>query len=378
MTMETYNLGNILTFESKTKKRASEGRSNGKYLFFTSSPLQNKFAEEFDFEGEYLIFGTGGNPSMHYCHQKFSTSADCLVVRTNSKTILLKYVYYFLLENFYLLEMGFKGIGLKHISKEYIKNININIPDIEIQKETILILEKAEKIKEKIKEANNKISKMIQLVFYQMFLDPKLNTNKFLEKEISDIVLNKKGAIRMGPFGSQLKKGELVSEGIRVLWIENIVNNKFDYKFGKYITKQKYKQLKGFTVYSDNILITMMGTIGRVAIVPKGIDSAIISSHLLKIELDLSKCNPIFLKYMLLSDYVQNQFRDRAHGMIMSGLNTEIIKKTKIFLPPIELQNSFAKIVEKISSISQKQSSTNIEQLFSALMQRAFNNKIIA
>ena len=313
---------------------------------------------------------------MHYYKEKFSSSADCFVITINNKLILLKYVYYFLLGNFHLLEGGFKGVGLKHISKGYLEKIEIKVPSIEIQRGIISILEKAQRLKQKRNDANNEVANMIHLIFYDMFGDPEVNPYKFPEKNIQDIALDKKGAIRMGPFGSQLKKDELVKEGVRVLWIENIVGNEFDYKFGKYITKEKYEQLKGFRVYPENLLITMMGTIGRVSIVPKDIGLAIISSHLLKIEVDLSKCNPVFLKYMILADYVQNQFRSKSHGMIMSGLNTEIIKKTKIFLPKIELQNKFAKIVEKILSILQKQSAEEIDILFDNLMYKAFNEKL--
>ena len=114
---------------------------------------------------------------------------------------------------------------------------------------------------------------------------------------VENVAQKEKGSIRMGPFGSQLKKAELTDKGIRVLWIENVVKNEFEYKQGKFITEKKYEQLKGFTVTPDELLITMMGTIGRVAIVPDNIDRAIISSHLLRIKLDNQLCEPKYKVY---------------------------------------------------------------------------------
>ena len=50
---------------------------------------------------------------------------------------LLKYIYYYLSINIKILEKGFIGLGLRHISKEYINNIKIPIPSLESQKEII-------------------------------------------------------------------------------------------------------------------------------------------------------------------------------------------------------------------------------------------------
>jgi len=67
---------------------------------------------------------------------------------------------------------------------------------------------------------------------------------------------NEKSSIRMGPFGSSLKIHELLDSGkIKTLWIENIVNNEFTWEYQKFISKEKYQELKGFTVKPDDILI---------------------------------------------------------------------------------------------------------------------------
>ena len=48
--------------------------------------------------------------------------------------ILIKYIYYYLLNNMEILENGFVGLGIKNLSNDYIKNIKIPIPTIEKQK----------------------------------------------------------------------------------------------------------------------------------------------------------------------------------------------------------------------------------------------------
>jgi len=163
-----------------------------------------------------------------------------------------------------------------------------------------------------------------------------------------DVVPDPKSSIKIGPFGSSLKKHELTDSGIRVLFIENVVNNKFEYKTGKFITRQKYEDLKGFTVKSSDVLVTMMGTIGRVCVVPDDIDTAIISSHLTKITLDQKKILPRYFSLLLTSPIIFDQMRIEARGIAMPGLNSRIIKNLKFILPPLETQK---KIVKKLDYI---------------------------
>lgn len=165
---------------------------------------------------------------------------------------------------------------------------------------------------------------------------------------------NKK-SIRMGPFGSSLKKEELVDSGIMTLWIENIVKNEFSWEYKQYITEKKFQELKAFKVEPDDVLMTMMGTIGKVAIVPKDIGDAIITSHLLKITLDEKKCLPNYLYYFLQSHFVYRQLIRESRGVVMGGLNTEIIKNLLIKVPPIPEQEKIISILSKIDLSIKKQ-----------------------
>ena len=62
----------------------------------------------------------------------FSCSTDNIIIKINSEQ-LVKYIYYYLLININILQKGFIGVGLQHISKDYLCNIKIKIPSIEQQ-----------------------------------------------------------------------------------------------------------------------------------------------------------------------------------------------------------------------------------------------------
>ena len=86
---------------------------------------------------------------MHYANEPFSTSTDCLVAISTDKNFNTKFVYYYIFGNIQVLERGFKGAGLKHISKKYIQDIEIPIFDLNIQNEIVSILDKLETLIQK-------------------------------------------------------------------------------------------------------------------------------------------------------------------------------------------------------------------------------------
>jgi len=122
--MKRLLFSDLFKFEKKSTVKAGEGRNEGKYPFYTSSSKLSKRIDDFLFDKPALIFGTGGQASVHYSKEKFSVSTDCLVASPiESSKVDSAFVYYYLFGNLTILEEGFKGAGLKHISKSYISEI---------------------------------------------------------------------------------------------------------------------------------------------------------------------------------------------------------------------------------------------------------------
>ena len=362
-------IAELCNYAPKSKIKAGDAVCDGQYMFFTSSSEEDKRYNDYQIDGEGIIMGTGGNVTLHYYNGKFSVSTDCVVLQPKSH-ISCKYLYYFFLANYPLLEAGFKGAGLKHTNKNYIGNIDIdNIPTIEEQNKIVSVLDEITKV---LSNKNNMIQCFDELTkarFVEMFGRSEKNWPLV---NIGQICTD----ARTGPFGSSLHHDEFVDKGVFVLGIDNAVENDFSYKRMRYITEEKYQQLKRYTVYPGDVIITIMGTIGRSAVIPNNIPLAINTKHLACLTPDYNKVDSVFLcKAFQIHPEVQEQLMDNAKGAIMDGLNLGIIKNLKLHLPPLQEQRAFKTLctkVDKTKSIVQ-QSVKETQLLFDSLMQEYFS-----
>lgn len=369
----------LFKFLPKSKVKAGNGIEEGEYKFFTSSHIQSKYVNEFIYNGESLIIGSGGNASVHYCDEKFATSTDCFVVEKQNEKIYVKYVYYFLKTNFQILENGFKGAGLKHISKKYISNIKIPLLSIDIQKKIALYLSQIENIIDTRQNSIALLDPFLKNIFLEMTIFNKDNKN-WEKQTIVQLLLNQKNSIRTGPFGSDLLHSEFTEDGdVAVLGIDNAVQNKFVWNKKRYISFEKYQKLERYKINPNDVIITIMGTIGRTAVIPENIPIAINTKHLAAISLNQELANSEFIAYSLREDpLILSQLKKKAKGAIMDGLNLTIIKNLKILLPPIKLQEKFSMILKKIENtkIIYENSLNELNELFESVSQKAFIGKL--
>lgn len=129
-------MGAACSFLGKSTRNASFGTDDGVYNFYTSG-ANTKKCDVADYSDESIIVGTGGMASIKY-DANYSCSADNFVaVSTDTRTVVIKYIYYYLQQNIDLLENGFKGSVIKHLSKEYLETLEIPLPSIEKQNKIV-------------------------------------------------------------------------------------------------------------------------------------------------------------------------------------------------------------------------------------------------
>lgn len=374
--MKQNKLSNLFDFLPKSKIKAGNGLEEGKYPFYTSSENQAKYLDEFQHEPGCLVFGTGGKASVHFTTSRFATSADCITIRPKPKAkIGANYVFQFFKGNMQVLESGFKGAGLRHISKKYISDIQISHPEeLDDQKRIAHLLGKVEGLIARRKQHLQQLDDLLKSVFLEMFGDPVRNEKGWKLKRL--IVVSE---FENGDRSSNYPSGnDLVEDGILFISTKNISNNSLDFQTRSFITQEKFESLSRGKVRYGDILITLRGTLGRCCIFNSTeYPTAFINAQIMIIR-PKAEINPVFLHGYLTSKQISGLLQKIGNGAAVPQLTATQLKELRIPIPDPDLQNQFAAIVEKVEGIKSRyqQSLADLEILYGALGQKAFKGEL--
>jgi len=261
------------------------------------------------------------------------------------------YVYKFLRSKFEYLNSHITGATIPHLEKKSVINLKVPLPSLPTQKKIVSILEKAEKLKELRKKADKLTDDYLKSVFLEMFGDPGRNekgweTKNFLEIfNITTGKLNSNAAVESGkyPFFTCSKNTfriDRYSFDCEALLLSG--NN----ASGEYSVKHYNGK---FDAYQRTYVLTF-----------KNAENSYRFFHFL-LEKKLE------------------ELRSRSIGTNTKYLTLGILKWINLIVPPIELQNKFAEIVKQVEKMKeyQKKSQQQIEDLFNALMQKAFRGELV-
>jgi len=364
-------------FMKKTGRSASFGMTNGKYPFFTSSQEISKWTDMPDLEGPALIFGTGGKASVHYVEGAFSTTNDCYAVIPKNRCLeQAKFSFYFLAHNIHLIESGFRGAGLKHVSKKHLEAILLPIRNPAEYARVNSILDKAGGIRQKCKLIPQLANDFLRSAFLEMFVDPNSNPERYHIDDISQHFSTERSGTQSGPFGAALKKHEYVEKGVPVWGIDNIQYNKFLPEPKLFISNEKYEQLERYQVQSGDVLISRAGTVGRMCIAKPKVNKSIISTNLVRVVLNETTMLPdYFVSLFTFAPHRIGSLKTNKKDKAFTFLNPKTLKNLKIPVPPIDLQLKYRHLSEKLVDFvdgTEKQSQ-GYGDLYSSLAHRMFH-----
>ena len=200
---------------------------------------------------------------------------------------------------------------------------------------------------------------------------------------LEEILESNPTSIKAGPFGSSLKKEYYVSHGYKIYGQEQVIRG--DPFYGNYyIDEQRYQSLRSCSVKTGDILITLVGTIGRALVLPNGIEPGIINPRLAKISVDKRFVNSNYIKSYLESSSVRHYLSTVSHGGTMEILNLGIIKRLPIPLPPLSEQEFLMKYIQHNSSMIYnlreviQQIIKYEETLYQSILNLAFEGKLVS
>jgi type I restriction enzyme S subunit len=269
--------------------------------------------------------------------------------------------------------------GQKRVPRDFVGRFQIPVPPLTDQRRIADILDRVDAIRRKREAAIAAAEQLLHGGFMTTVGPAAAGYKQWRESAIEALVEDRPGAMRTGPFGSDLKHSEFVDAGIAVLGIDNAVQNRFAWDERRFITPEKYEQLRRYSVQPGDVIITIMGTTGRSAVVPDDIPPAITTKHLATLTLDRNKAEPEFVSQAIhRHPEVLAQINQSHRGAIMAGLNLGLIKSLRLRVPPIDVQRGFTTLTQRIRATEARLrcASEVSDTLYHSLVQRAFRGEL--
>ncbi|HMM81143.1 MAG TPA: restriction endonuclease subunit S [Pyrinomonadaceae bacterium] len=163
---------------------------------------------------------------------------------------------------------------------------------------------------------------------------------------IKYFVLQKNGAIKTGPFGSQLTSAEMQSGSIKVYNQRSVIDCDFE-SGDNFITDAKFADLAGFEAFPGDLLVTTRGTIGRAEILPDNAERGILHPCLLRLQPDNSRINTVFIKTLIQdSNLMRTQLSYLSNATTIDVIYSNTIASVIVPVPPIEEQGEILKFLD--------------------------------
>ena len=162
-----------------------------------------------------------------------------------------------------------------------------------------------------------------------------------------DKLLSKnKNSMRSGPFGSALKKDDLSLSGTPFLGIDNVFEECFSDDFKRFVPDDLLSKFTKFEVFGGDVMITIMGTVGRACVYPYDSGPALSSKHLWTMTFE-NYPSELMAWQLNYAPWVKHHFSKYSQGGIMDAISSKVLKTCPIIVP---LDSDISSLLKTVKS----------------------------
>ena len=323
-------------------------------------------------KSDVIIAWDGANAGTVSCNLDGYIGSTLAILRPSTQQLFAPYLSRFLEGKFDYLQENSTGATVPHISRDVLENLEVPLPNLNEQQRIAGLLEQADRLRRTRRYALELSDSFLPAAFLEFFGDPVRNTMNWECAVLEEVCADESG-IKAGPFGSSLKKEFYSKSGIRIYGQEQVIGG--DFRIGDYyISKEMFFDFAAYEVLPGDLLISLVGSFGKVIVVPKDIERGIINPRLLKITPKPERIKAVFIAKLIEHPLVQRELLRMSHGGTMGILNASLLRLLRVIVPPLPLQEQFAALVaqhEHLRAI-QREAVHQAEHLFQTLLHSAF------
>jgi type I restriction enzyme S subunit len=309
-------------------------------------------------------------------------STEFHVVRADKTRLDGRYLVHFLRRNEIRVD-GARNMtgsgGQRRVPRHYLESLSVPLPPLPEQRRVADILDQANALRAKRREALAQLDILAKSVFIEMFGDPLVNPKHWKLGTIKDALLN--GwllGLQDGNHGeSHPKVSDFSKKGIPFVMANCLVDGELDIEKAYKLDESWLRKLRIGFAQPNDLLISHKGTVGELAIVPENCPNAILSPQTTYYR-PSHKLNVRFLMGFFGTQWFQTILEKEAIQSTRAYIGITRQKALPMMFPPLELQNQYAAQIEIISGIRRKhlEAMRVLDSLCASLQHRAFRGEL--
>ena len=373
MSVQYVKLGDVCAKDSSNIAQKDLKDCFGKYpVYGAGGYIQN--VDFYHQEDEYIAIvkdGAGVGRAM-ILPAKSSVIGTMQYIIPDKNKVDMHYLYYAIINM--ALGKYFSGATIPHIYfKDYQKEI-FKLPDLETQKKIADNLKNIDLIIAKKNKQIGLFNELVKSRFIEMFGDPLLNPYNLITVKLGTV-------LAVEPQNGLYKpQSDYVVDksGIPILRIDSFYN-------GQLRNLNSLKRLncsdiekKRYLLKENDIVINRVNSIeylGKCALITGLVEDTLFESNMMRLHVDETKYNPVYVTYLLCSKFIYNQILSMAKKAVnQASINQKDVENFEIYMPNLNLQNKFADFVKQTdkSKLEIQKSLDKLEILKKSLMQQYF------
>ena len=383
--MQKYWNGNISFVTQRDMTKVN------KYLFETSAKITElglKSSNLFLVPKNSILlsmYGTIGKVVVN--KNPVAVSQNIAAIILNSKNVDQEYIFYLIKYYSFQFEKQVKTSTMRHLNVQIIKQMRLPLPSYQEQQKIASILSTVD---ESIQKTDDIIAKTERLKkgLMQELLKRGIGHKEFKDTEIGRIPKEWE-VVKLGELAVEVYRyptyydikyvgtnegvpevrGELIKEN------GELEENLSEYRF---ISKETSQRFSKTILQEGDFVLSVRGTMGKVAIVPKFLEGANITANLMKVSLDRLKCYPPFFKQVFLSDFFRKTLNNISSQTTIKTVQAPRLKSIKMSVPPLHEQKKIAEILSTVDKKIEilKQEKVKLERIKQWFMGELLSGRI--
>ncbi len=266
-----------------------------------------------------------------------------------------------------------KAVNQASVSIGNLKTIPVTVPAVPEQRRIAEVLDRAEALRAKRRAALAQLDTLGASLFVEVFGDDDVRRSTSLDVTLGEVT----STITKGTTPTSVGHG-FVDSGVPFVRVQNLRDGTVDWTIDpQFVSAETHRQLARSVIQPGDVLVSIAGTIGRIAIVGPG-SVEMNCNQAVAIVRPTQRVRGDFLLSWLQRPEAQRQMRGAEVTATISNLSLTQIRGLRLSLPPLALQHEFARRIAAVDALKSFHytSLSQLDALFASLQHRAFRGEL--